>query len=55
MDRQPSRLVRAPRLMGAAYLSVLDRLEKRGWAAPRQRVGTNKLRLLAAVIRYGFA
>jgi squalene synthase HpnD len=55
MDRQPSRLVRAPRLMGAAYLSVLDRLEKRGWAPPRQRVGTNKLRLLAAVIRYGFA
>jgi phytoene synthase len=41
--------------MGAAYLSVLDRLEKRGWAPPRQRVGTNKLRLLAAVIRYGFA
>ena len=55
MDRQPSRLVRAPRLMAAAYRSVLDRLEKRGWAAPRPRVRTDKLRLLGAVIRYGFA
>jgi presqualene diphosphate synthase len=55
MDRQPSRIVRAPRLMEAAYRSVLDRLEKRGWAAPRPRVRTDKLRLLGAVIRYGFA
>jgi presqualene diphosphate synthase len=55
MDGQPAKLVRAPRLMGSAYLSVLDRLEKRGWAPPRKRVGTDKLRLLAAVLRYGFA
>jgi squalene synthase HpnD len=52
MDRQPGRLVRAPRLMEAAYGSVLNRMLKRGWAAPRRRVSTDKLRLLGAVLRY---
>jgi presqualene diphosphate synthase len=49
----PRAAVRAPRLMAAAYKGVLDGLMARGWAAPRHRVSTDKLRLLAAVLRYG--
>jgi hypothetical protein len=55
MSRQPRRLVRAPRMMEAAYGSVLERTLKRGFAAPRKRVSTGKLRLIGALIRYGFA
>jgi phytoene synthase len=55
MSRQPRRLVRAPRMMEAAYSSVLKRTMKRGFAAPRKRVSTGKLRLIGALIRYGFA
>ncbi|MDB5557227.1 MAG: hpnD [Enterovirga sp.] len=55
MSRQPRRLVRAPRIMAAAYRSVLERTMKRGFAPPRARVSTGKLRVLAAVLRYGFA
>jgi phytoene synthase len=55
MSRQPRRLVRAPRMMEAAYGSVLERTMKRGFAAPRKRVSTGKLRVIGALIRYGFA
>jgi presqualene diphosphate synthase len=55
MSRQPRRLVRAPRMMEAAYRSVLERTMKRGFAAPRHRVSTGKLRVLAALIRHGIA
>lgn len=54
MARQPSRAVRAPRLMESAYRSVLVRLLKRGWVAPRRRVGTDKLRLIGTVLRLSF-
>lgn len=50
---QPRRTVRAPRLMEAAYRSVLDRTVRRGFAPPRLRVRTGKLRLVGAVLRYG--
>ena len=53
MSRHPRRLVRAPRLMEAAYRSVLERTVKRGFEPPRQRVPTSKLRLVLALIRYG--
>ena len=49
----PRAAVRAPRLMASAYKGVLDRLQARGWAPPRRRVSTDKLRLLAAVLRHG--
>ena len=55
MSRQPRRLVRAPRMMEAAYRSVLERTMARGFAPPRARVSTGKLRVLAALIRYGIA
>jgi phytoene synthase len=49
----PRASVRAPRLMASAYKTILEQLRARGWASPRSRVSTDKLRLLAAVLRYG--
>jgi squalene synthase HpnD len=54
MSRQSPKVVRAPRLMEAAYRSILVRLLKRGWAAPRRRIGTDKLRLIGTVLRLSF-
>jgi squalene synthase HpnD len=51
MARQQPRVVRAPRLMEAAYRLILVRILKRGWAAPRRRIGTDKVRLLGTVLR----
>ena len=53
MDGAPRALVRAPRLMSAAYGRVLERMTAQGWAPPRTRIGVDKLRLLLAVFRYG--
>ena len=53
MDAAPRFAVKAPRLMAAAYSDVLARLEKRGFAPPRLRVGVDKVKLLAAVLRWG--
>jgi phytoene synthase len=53
MRAAPRAAVKAPRLMSAAYGSILDALVARGWSAPRAPVGFNKLRLLGAVLRYG--
>ncbi len=51
----PRRTVRAPRLMEAAYRQILSDLLARGFAPPRTRVKTNKLRVLGAVLRHGIA
>ncbi len=53
MAREPRSAVRAPRLMAAAYGSVLDRLVARGFAPPRQRVRASRLRVLVSLLRYG--
>ena len=53
MDGAPRSVVKAPRLMASAYGDVLARLAKRGFAAPRVRVGVDKLRLIGAVLRWG--
>ena len=53
MASQPRAAVRAPRLMGAAYHSVLRRLVAQGWAAPRARVSISKIGLVGAYLRYG--
>ena len=55
MAGQPRRAVRAPRLMEAAYRSVLDRLVRRGFAPPRRPVRTGKLRLIGALLRHAVA
>jgi phytoene/squalene synthetase len=53
MDRQSRASVKAPRIMAEAYAPMLDRLEERGFSAPRQRVRIDRLHLLIAVLRYG--
>lgn len=53
MAKAPRALVKAPRLMGAAYHGVLKRLLIQGWAPPRRRVPISKLDLIAAYLRYG--
>jgi phytoene synthase len=49
----PRAAVRAPRLMAAAYGSVLDRMVADGFALPRRRARASRLRLLGALLRYG--
>ncbi len=44
--------LRAPKLMSAVYSSILDAMERRGWA-PRSRVRIAKTRLLWLFLRYG--
>ncbi len=53
MASAPRAAVRAPRLMAAAYGSILDRMVADGFAAPRHRAKANRLRLLGALLRYG--
>jgi phytoene synthase len=55
MDKEPRGAVRAPRLMAAAYESILDRMAARGFAPPRQRVRADRLRVLGAFLRYRVA
>jgi phytoene synthase len=49
----PRGQVRAPRLMAIAYGNLLDGLVARGWDPPRVPVHVGRLRLFAAVLRYG--
>jgi squalene synthase HpnD len=53
MDRQPRAAVKAPRIMTEAYAPILDKLERRGFATPRERVRVDRLHLLFAILRYG--
>jgi presqualene diphosphate synthase len=53
MDGAPRATVKAPRIMAAAYGSVLDRLMAEGWTAPRRRISVDRWRLALAVLRYG--
>ena len=53
MAGAPRAAVKAPRLMAAAYGSILDRMLKEGFAPPRRRVRASRLRLLGALLRYG--
>jgi phytoene synthase len=48
----PRRSVRAPRIMGLVYRSMLDGLVARGWAAPRQPIRLSRPRLLWIVLRH---
>jgi hypothetical protein len=43
--------VRAPRIMGAAYHAILDKLIARGFAPPRPAVRLPRARLLFIVLR----
>jgi squalene synthase HpnD len=48
----PRRRVRAPRIMGLVYRSILDRLAARGWSAPRQPIRVPRALLLWIVLRH---
>ncbi|MBV9739576.1 MAG: presqualene diphosphate synthase HpnD [Hyphomicrobiales bacterium] len=52
MDAARRAAVRAPRLMAAAYGSLLDEMVKSGFMPPRKRAHVSKLRMLAAILRY---
>jgi phytoene synthase len=45
LARHPAGRLRAPRLMSAVYRTILKRMERVGWAPPRQRVSLSKGRL----------
>jgi squalene synthase HpnD len=53
MASAPRAAVKAPRLMAAAYCSILDRMVNEGFAPPRRRAKASRLRLLGALLRYG--
>jgi len=47
--------LRPPKLMSAAYSSILRAMEKEGWAPPRRRVRLPKSRMIWLFVRYGLA
>ena len=53
MAKAPRQTVKAPRLMAAAYRSILDRMLADGFAPPRRRAKASRLRILGALLRYG--
>ena len=55
MDAAPRAAVKTPRIMAAAYGSILERMVAEGFAPPRRRVEASRPRVLAAVLRYGVA
>jgi presqualene diphosphate synthase len=52
MNRNPRRVVRAPRIMSKYYRAILELLVARGFAAPRAPVRVNKIARLAILLRY---
>jgi squalene synthase HpnD len=52
MAALPRRRVRAPRIMGLVYRSILDRLAARGWAAPRRPIKVPRARVLWIMLRH---
>jgi squalene synthase HpnD len=54
MDRNPRRVVRAPRIMSKYYRAILELLVVRGFAPPRRPVRLNKIARIAILLRYAF-
>jgi len=52
MNRNPRRVVRAPRIMSKYYRAILELLIVRGFAAPRAPVRLNKMAKIAILLRY---
>jgi phytoene/squalene synthetase len=53
MARCPRASVRAPRIMADVYWAILAGLERRGFAAPRQKIRAPRHRVVLALLRYG--
>jgi phytoene synthase len=54
MQRNPRRMIRAPRIMSKYYRAILELLVARGFALPRAPVRLNRLGRIAIILRYGF-
>jgi phytoene synthase len=54
MRRCPRRAVRAPRIMGEVYRTILDLLVARGFATPRQPVHIPRPRLIWIMLRHAW-
>jgi phytoene synthase len=52
MARARRGTVKAPRVMSQVYRMILDRMQARGWAAPRRRVRIGRLRLIPLLLRH---
>ena len=52
MQRNPRRIVRAPRIMGKVYGMILDLLARRGFSSPRASVRVGKAARLSILLRY---
>ena len=52
MDRNPRRVVRAPRIMSKYYRAILGLLVARGFAPPRAPVRLNKMARIAIILRH---
>jgi presqualene diphosphate synthase len=55
MARSPRQAVKAPRIMGAVYRSILEGMVARGWGAPRERVRVSRVRIGWILLRYAIA
>jgi presqualene diphosphate synthase len=55
MARSPRPAVKAPRIMGAVYRSILAGMVARGWDAPRERVRVSRARIGWILLRYAIA
>jgi squalene synthase HpnD len=55
LNARPKGRLRAPRLMSAVYGEILKKMEREGWAAPRERVRLGKSALIWIMIRRGLA
>ncbi|MGB8365130.1 MAG: presqualene diphosphate synthase HpnD [Rhizomicrobium sp.] len=55
LTQRPRGQLRAPRLMGAVYSTILSKMEKQGWVPPRRRAKIGKAELLMIVLRHGLA
>jgi len=54
MAHSARRVVRAPRIMSAAYLQLLESMMARGWTWPRNRVQVSRSHLLRIALRHAF-
>jgi presqualene diphosphate synthase len=54
MNRNPRRVVRAPRIMSKYYRAILELLVARGFATPRTPVRLNKIARIGILLRYAF-
>lgn len=53
LEGHPQGNLRPPRLMGAVYQAILQRMAEVGWKAPRRRVRLSRWQLLKLVVRHG--